>query len=272
MGSSMTRDQARAMSIAIVVAKTMPSLFNDFTRVQDVLDAAEDICPESECLTSIQESTIRDLFEYVESGGSSPDDIHQQIAIYKHIWEGELMPDMDISPDNSLGFPIEHTVDPSANLIVFLRWLVDTTTMNRSDVQDVRVTRVDDDFRQSRGGVRVSFTTSWHILGRLRGGHAQLEKLLEDENDSERAVSISSPIQHAVVLSASPIVFLRQLADITNMIPSDIQDVRVTRVDDDFQQGRGGIGISFTTSWHILGKMRGGHAQLQELLDMEDDS
>ena len=176
--------QARAMAVVVVLAKTAPSLFNTGASLHDILiNKATEFCSEPECLTALPEDEIRELFEHVRVGGPTEDDIRQMIATYRHIWEGELAPDMEVSPDNSLGIPMERVIDPSANLIVFLRWLADVKNMIPSDIQDVRVTRVDDEFLQSRGGIRVSFTTSQHVLGKIGGGHTQLEKLLGPEEE-----------------------------------------------------------------------------------------
>ena len=182
----MTQNQARAMSTVVVLAQTMPSLFNHGTKIRDAI--IEEFPEAAEFIGSIPESTARDLFEYVQGGGASPDDIRQQVAVHNHIWEGQLAPNIYISPDNSLGFPIEHSVNPSANLIVFLRWIVAMTNLISSDIQDVQLSSVDDDFWQGKGGVRVSFTISNHSLAKgLRGGHLQLEKLL-GSTDTEEGV------------------------------------------------------------------------------------
>ncbi len=176
--------QARAMAVVVVLAKTAPSLFNTGASLHDILiNKATEFCSEPECLTALPEDEIRELFERVRVGGPTEDDIRQMQATYRHIWEGELAPDMEVSPDNSLGIPMERVIDPSANLIVFLRWLADVKNMIPSDIQDVRVTRVDDEFLQGRGGIRVSFTTSQHVLGKIGGGHTQLEKLLGPEEE-----------------------------------------------------------------------------------------
>ena len=180
-----TDQQARAMAVVVVLAKTAPSLFNTGASLYDTLmDKATEFCSEPECLTTLPEDKIRELFEHVSGGGPTEDDIRQMIATYRHIWEGQLAPDREVSPDNSLGIPMERVIDPSANLIVFLRWFADIKNMIPSDIQDVRVTRIDDEFLQrGRGGIRVSFTTSWHVLGKIGGGHAQLEKLLGSEEE-----------------------------------------------------------------------------------------
>ena len=171
------------MAMAVVLAKTAPSLFNASASLHDILDKATEFCSKPECLTALPEDKARELFEYVSGGGPTEDDIRQMIATYRHIWEGDFVPDMKVSADNSLGFPMERVIDPSANLIVFLRWLADIKNMIPSDIQDVRVASVDDEFPQGRGGIRVSFTTSWHVLGKMSGGHAQLEKLLGPEEE-----------------------------------------------------------------------------------------
>ena len=179
-----TDEQARAMAVVVVLAKTAPSLFNAGASLHDILaDKATEFCSEPECLTAMSEDKTRELFEYVSGEGPTEDDIRQMIATYRHIWEGELVPNMEVSPDNSLGFPMERVIDPSANLIVFLRWLANIKNMIPSDIQDVRVVGIDDEFPQGRGGIRVSFTTSWHVLGKISGGHAQLEKLLGSEEE-----------------------------------------------------------------------------------------
>ena len=176
-----TDQRARAMAVVVVLAKTAPSLVNAGASLHDILmDKSTEFCSEPECLTDLPEDKIRELFEYVNGGGPTEDDIRQMKAIYRHTWEGKLAPDMDISPDNSLGFPMERVIDPRANLIVFLRWLAGIKNMIPSDIQDVRVARIDNDFPQS-GGIHVSFTTSWHVLGKMSGGHVQLEKLLGPE-------------------------------------------------------------------------------------------
>ena len=179
----MTDQQARAMATLVVLAKTAPSLFNAGASLHDILDKAPQFCSEPECLTALPEDRARELFEYVSGGGPTEDDIRQMIATYRHIWEGKLAPNKKVSPDNSLGFPMERVIDPSANLIVFLRWLTDITNMIPSDIQDVKLARVDDEFPQGGGGIRVSFTASWQVLGKLNGGRDQLDKLLGPEEE-----------------------------------------------------------------------------------------
>lgn len=179
-----TDQKARAMAVVVILAKTSPSLFNTGASIHETLvDKATEFCSNPECLTALPEDEIRELFEYVSGGGPTEDDYRQMIATYKHIWEGEVVPDIKVSPDNSLGFPMERVIDPSANLIVFLRWFSNITIMIPSDIQDVRVTTIDDEFAQGRGGIRVSFTTSWHVLGKMAGGYAQRDKLLGPEEE-----------------------------------------------------------------------------------------
>ena len=67
-------------------------------------------------------------------------------------------------------------------LIEFCSGLFRTSNLIKTDIEDVSIERVEREFVQGRGGVRVSFTVSSHLIGKTdEATQKALSALLPDD-------------------------------------------------------------------------------------------
>ena len=60
--------------------------------------------------------------------------------------------------------------------------------------------------------------------------------------------------------------FVRGVFGRNNLIGSDFEDIKATRIKRKFEQGTGGIRVSFSISYHALGKLSGEVQDAKQLL------